>query len=57
VCIPLGYLTAFQMLIRYHRLPPGATVLVIAASGTVSAALLDPGVRRRSHPALPQPTR
>ena len=41
VCIPLGYLTAFQMLTRYRRLPPGATVLVIGASGTVGTALLD----------------
>ena len=24
VCIPLAYLTAFQMLTRYGRLPPGA---------------------------------
>jgi hypothetical protein len=40
-----------------HRLPPGAAVLVIAASGTAGTALLDPGVRRRSNPALPQPTR
>ena len=23
VCIPLAYLTAFQMLTRYRRLPPG----------------------------------
>jgi NADPH:quinone reductase-like Zn-dependent oxidoreductase len=41
VCIPLGYLTAFQMLTRYRRLPPGATILVIGASGTVGTALLD----------------
>jgi NADPH:quinone reductase-like Zn-dependent oxidoreductase len=41
VCIPLAYLTAFQMLTRYRRLPPGATVLVIGASGTVGTALLD----------------
>jgi NADPH:quinone reductase-like Zn-dependent oxidoreductase len=41
VCIPLSYLTAFQMLTRYHRLPPGATILVIGASGTVGTALLD----------------
>ena len=41
VCIPLAYLTAFQMLTRCRRLPPGATVLVIGASGTVGTALLD----------------
>src|SRR5580704_6389201 len=41
VCIPLGYLTAFQMLTRYRRLPPGDTILVIGASGTVGTALLD----------------
>lgn len=41
VCIPLSYLTAFQMLTRFRRLPPGATILVIGASGTVGTALLD----------------
>ena len=41
VCIPLAYLTAFQMLTRYRRLPPGATILAIGASGTVGRALLD----------------
>jgi NADPH:quinone reductase-like Zn-dependent oxidoreductase len=41
VCIPLAYLTAFQMLTRYRNLPPGATILVIGASGTVGTALLD----------------
>ncbi len=41
VCIPLAYLTAFQMLTRYRRLPSGATILVIGASGTVGTALLD----------------
>jgi NADPH:quinone reductase-like Zn-dependent oxidoreductase len=41
VCIPLAYLTAFQMLTRYRRLPRGATVLVIGASGTVGTAVLD----------------
>jgi NADPH:quinone reductase-like Zn-dependent oxidoreductase len=35
VCIPLAYLTAFQMLTRYRHLPPGATILAIGASGTV----------------------
>src|SRR6478736_4743379 len=30
-CVPLAYLTAFQMLTRTRRLPPGATILVIGA--------------------------
>jgi NADPH:quinone reductase-like Zn-dependent oxidoreductase len=41
VCIPLAYLTAFQMLTRYRRFSRGATILVIGASGTVGTALLD----------------
>jgi NADPH:quinone reductase-like Zn-dependent oxidoreductase len=41
VCIPLAYLTAFQMLTRCRNLPSGATILVIGASGTVGTALLD----------------
>jgi len=41
VCIPLAYLTAFQMLTRYRQLSPGATILTIGASGTVGTALLD----------------
>src|SRR6267378_8190648 len=41
VCIPLAYLTAYQMLTRYRGLPRGATILVIGASGTVGTALLD----------------
>ena len=41
VCIPLAYLTAYQMLTRYRRLSPGATILVVGASGTVGTALLD----------------
>src|SRR3984893_14498201 len=41
VCIPLAYLTAFQMLTRCRNLSSGATVLVIGASGTVGTALLD----------------
>jgi NADPH:quinone reductase-like Zn-dependent oxidoreductase len=41
VCIPLAYLTAFQMLTRYRALPLGATILVIGASGSVGTALLD----------------
>src|SRR6266536_1094738 len=34
VCIPLAYLTAYQMLTPYRRLPRGATILIIGASGT-----------------------
>jgi NADPH:quinone reductase-like Zn-dependent oxidoreductase len=41
VCIPLAYLTAFQMLTRYRKLKPGATILVIGASGSVGTAMLD----------------
>jgi NADPH:quinone reductase-like Zn-dependent oxidoreductase len=41
VCIPLAYLTAFQMLTRCRKLPSGATILVIGASGTVGTAFLD----------------
>lgn len=41
VCVPLAYLTAFQMLVRCCRLSPGATILVVGASGTVGTALLD----------------
>lgn len=41
VCIPLAYLTAYQMLARTWRLRRGATILVIGASGTVGTALLD----------------
>jgi NADPH:quinone reductase-like Zn-dependent oxidoreductase len=41
VCIPLAYLTAFQMLTRYHQFDSGATILAIGASGTVGTALLD----------------
>ena len=40
-CIPLAYLTAFQMLTRVAHLPPGATILVIGASGSVGTAFLD----------------
>jgi len=40
-CIPLAYLTAFQMLIRCRNLASSATILVIGASGTVGTALLD----------------
>jgi NADPH:quinone reductase-like Zn-dependent oxidoreductase len=41
VCIPLAYLTAFQMLTRCRNLPSGASILIVGASGTVGTALLD----------------
>ncbi len=41
VCVPLAYVTAYQMLTLYRRLRPGASILVIGASGTVGTALLD----------------
>lgn len=41
VCIPLAYLTAYQMLTRYRKLRKGSIILVIGASGTVGTALLD----------------
>src|SRR4051794_14963125 len=41
VCIPVTYLTAYQMLTRYRSLPRGAIILLIGASGTVGTALLD----------------
>jgi NADPH:quinone reductase-like Zn-dependent oxidoreductase len=41
VCVPLAYITAYQMLTRYRRLPRGANILIIGASGTVGTALLD----------------
>ncbi len=41
VCIPLAYLTAFQMLTRMCHLRPGAIILVIGASGSVGTAFLD----------------
>jgi NADPH:quinone reductase-like Zn-dependent oxidoreductase len=41
VCIPLAYLTAFQMLTRCRNLPSGAAIVVVGASGTVGTALLD----------------
>jgi hypothetical protein len=58
VCIPLAYLTAFQMLTRCRRLPPGATILVIGASGTVGTANATSALRqlapaqRRTRPRL-----
>ncbi|MBC7491199.1 MAG: alcohol dehydrogenase catalytic domain-containing protein [Novosphingobium sp.] len=42
-CIPLAYVTAYQMLVRVRQLPERATVLVIGGSGTVGTALLDLG--------------
>jgi NADPH:quinone reductase-like Zn-dependent oxidoreductase len=41
VCLPLAYMTAYQMLVHIAALQPGARVLVIGASGSVGTALLD----------------
>lgn len=41
VCLPLAYMTAYQMLTRAAAIQAGATILVIGASGSVGTALLD----------------
>lgn len=41
VCLPLAYITAYQMLTRAAAIQSGATILVIGASGSVGTALLD----------------
>jgi NADPH:quinone reductase-like Zn-dependent oxidoreductase len=41
VCLPLAYMTAYQMLTRVAAVQPGATILVIGASGSVGTAMLD----------------
>jgi len=41
VCIPLAYMTAYQMLTRCAAVQRGATILVVGASGSVGTALLD----------------
>ncbi len=41
VCLPLAYLTAYQMMTRIRPLAAGEAILVIGASGTVGTALLD----------------
>lgn len=41
VCIPLAYLTAYQMLTRCTGVARGDTILVVGASGSVGTALLD----------------
>jgi NADPH:quinone reductase-like Zn-dependent oxidoreductase len=41
VCLPLAYLTAYQMLTRLKSIMAGDIILVIGASGTVGTALLD----------------
>ncbi len=41
VCIPLAFMTAYQMLTRCADARRGATILVVGASGTVGTALLD----------------
>ncbi|MEX0854117.1 MAG: medium chain dehydrogenase/reductase family protein [Bauldia sp.] len=40
VCIPLTFLTAWQMLTRFRKFQPNATVLMVGASGAVGTALL-----------------
>jgi NADPH:quinone reductase-like Zn-dependent oxidoreductase len=40
-CIPLAYLTAYQLLTRHRSLKHGERILVVGASGTVGTALLD----------------
>jgi NADPH:quinone reductase-like Zn-dependent oxidoreductase len=40
VCIPLTYVTAWQMLTRFRTFPRNATVLMVGASGAVGTALL-----------------
>jgi NADPH:quinone reductase-like Zn-dependent oxidoreductase len=41
VCIPLAYLTAYQMLLRYRSLRAGDRIFIAGASGSVGTALLD----------------
>lgn len=41
VCLPLAYMTAYQMLARMAAIEADATILVIGASGSVGTALLD----------------
>jgi len=41
VCLPLAYMTAYQMLTRAACVEPGARILVIGASGSVGTAMLD----------------
>lgn len=41
VCLPLAYMTAYQMLTRAAFVEPGARILVIGASGSVGTAMLD----------------
>ncbi len=43
VCMPLSYLTAYQMLKRIHPFSAGQRILVIGASGAVGTALLELG--------------
>lgn len=41
VCLPLAYMTAYQMLARAASIEAGAAILVVGASGSVGTALLD----------------
>jgi NADPH:quinone reductase-like Zn-dependent oxidoreductase len=40
-CIPLAYLTAYQLLTRHRPLEHGERILIVGASGTVGTGLLD----------------
>ena len=42
-CLPLAYMTAYQMLTRLRRFAPGECILIQGASGAVGTALLDLG--------------
>lgn len=41
VCLPLAYMTAYQMLTRAAAIEAGGAILVVGASGSVGTALLD----------------
>lgn len=40
VCLPLAFMTAYQMLVRYRRFERGERIFIQGASGTVGTALL-----------------
>lgn len=42
-CLPLAYMTAYQMLVRLRQFRPGDRVLIQGASGAVGTALVDLG--------------
>ncbi len=43
VCLPLSYMTAYQMLTRFRQFKAGDCILIQGASGAVGTALLDLG--------------